>query len=386
MKRKYAEAMNVPRKKRKLVCVICLSEMPSQSLHEHYSKYHNELLVPTTSKFNNVIQKCSETSNNMDDNTKQTELLYGDNETLRLKLNVIKKNKLKQKQIKFNVPIFELHSNSNSNSNNAITNHSEDDHYKKKKKKRKHKKRKKRKKDKDNGKVKEDELTDIANHSIPYNATGYESILNSLKKFEDNSHSLSYLLLEPTMFPSDISQCKLLIKILFEQLWNARKICDEQILFIKYLNMMDTGNRMQIQFILNQLRQRHQDVYNELYAKLQSNVAWQNWKNLARLKANDDKINELKQNIEKIKQKQVQLNDEMYGDVNEMQRAAIYNLKNEQSARIQKYHLSLKNSNNNTFDLSKALKSVDSINAPTHKAPKPDIVDLINNNDDDEEW
>ena len=28
-------------------------------------------------------------------------------------------------------------------------------------------------------------------------------------------------------------------KILFEQLWNAHKICDEQTLYIKYINMID---------------------------------------------------------------------------------------------------------------------------------------------------
>eukprot|EP01084_Bolivina_argentea_P011629 21733_1 len=296
MKRKFIHNMNTPRKKRKynvndvnnasnnnnnsnntkMVCVICLSEMPSQSLHEHYSKYHNELLVSTTSKFSNVIQKCNDlyNNNNNTDNEeldiKQKKKLYGDKDKFRLKLDLLHKNrhknpdknrdknrhknrhknktKIKNKKIEFNVPRFELNNMKNMNNN------------------------------------KEEKLTEFFNKLIPNIGTSvdslildnsmnginnnsnndnnnnnnnnnkYKSIINSLIGFDTNKHELSYLLSNVEKLNISNSEYKLLIKILFEQLWNARIICDEQILYIKYINMIDIGNRMQISFMLNQLK------------------------------------------------------------------------------------------------------------------------------------
>mmetsp|Transcript_33828 Transcript_33828/g.54141 ORF Transcript_33828/g.54141 Transcript_33828/m.54141 type:complete len:457 (-) Transcript_33828:794-2164(-) len=244
---------------------------------------------------------------------------------------------------------------------------------------------------------------------------------------------MSKLLCNDALIPSELPQCQLLIKHLYEQLWNARKICDEQKAYMKYLNVMDVGNRIQISFILNELKQHHLNIYHELYHKLQANEQWTKWKNL---RANDAKIKQLRENLHKIKQNEQALHDknEAYlKEMSDLQEQCIYNLRNQQSAASQRYNLSLRNSykyqgnqaqtqeakhteqpqqhrqeeeekgkeaakeketekekENNTFftkyekkmrfksefDLCKALSSVDSINAPTHKAPKPDIVDL----------
>jgi len=278
------------------------------------------------------------------------------------------------------------------------------------------KKEKKKKKHRESNKNdKTEQLTDILTDSIPHIATSassiistpnekqnkFESILRSLSKFESNTHSLSHLLSDSAVIPEDMLQCKLLIKILFEQLWNARKLCDEQILYIKYINMIDAGNRMQISFILNQLKEKHINIYNDLYQKIQLNPNWKNWKNL---RFHDKKINDLRQNIQKIKQNQQILtnknNKDYSRNIQDIQLNTIYNLENQQSAHIQKFDLSLNQKSNkiendsfftnyekkmrSEFDLSKALKSVDSINAPTHKAPKPDIVDLVDTKDEDD--
>ena len=271
-----------------------------------------------------------------------------------------------------------------------------------------------------------DQLTNICHQTMPQTSTlskesiifggieqnvtnpkdKYEAIVHSLFKFEQNSHDLSHLLGGSGVIPSDLSQCKLLIKILFEQLWNARKVCDEQQQFIAYMNQIDAGNRMQLSFILKELKERHLPIYMKCYEKLQANESWQHWK---KMRLNDQKIKELKQNIERIKENHQALNRKMEGNcaqnVQSMQMQTIYNLKNEQAAAIQKFDLKLNEQinsnqdesdddegNNNLFgrskiDLSQALKSVDSINISSIniKAPRPEYVDLIKDNKEGED-
>merc|ERR1712228_5026 len=132
---------------------------------------------------------------------------------------------------------------------------------------------------------------------------------------------------------------------------------------------------------------------------------WKNWK---KMRLNDEKIKELKQNIQRIKENQQALNKKLGQsiNVNEMQMKSIYNLKNLQSAAIQKFDLTLNsnqknneslqeseesdddldNNNNNFFgqniDLTQALKAVDSINI---KEPKPNYVDLVKDKESEEE-
>ena len=174
------------------------------------------------------------------------------------------------------------------------------------------------------------------------NEPNYQWIIDSVKKFESNRHDLSRLLSDD-MIPSDVSQCQSLIKVLFEQLWNSRAICDEQMMCIEYHNVIDAGNRMQISFILNALKKNHSAIYRDLYRQLQNDPDWRKWKEM---RLNDRKINDLRLKIERIRRSEEILRRrkrrENESKISDLQMETILNLKDAQSAHTQRYGLSLK--------------------------------------------
>merc|ERR1712228_400557 len=400
----------------------------TEQIHSHYLKYHPELLTGCKSSAFKTVSSKYNAFNQKEDTSKA---YFGDNEEYRSKLeklhrktmNNTKDKNIAQKPIKFNVPRFELKTNINNFNQIQNVNIINTKKYKKKSKKKKKRKRHHRELSEDNKIA--NQLTDISLKTMQNTSTlnknsiffdglkkneiknpkeKYEAIIHSLFRFEQNTHDLSHLLGSLGKIESPM----LMIKILFEQLWNARKVCDEQQQFIHFMNQIDAGNRMQLSFILNYLKEGHRPIYMKCYEQLQANSDWKNWK---KMRLNDEKIKELKQNIQRIKENQQALNKKRGQsiNVNEMQMKSIYNLKNLQSAAIQKFDLTLNsnsnqtnndslqeseesedddldNNNNNFFgqniDLTQALKAVDSINI---KEPKPNYVDLVKDKESEEE-
>merc|ERR1719273_1831341 len=109
---------------------------------------------------------------------------------------------------------------------------------------------------------------------------------------------------------------------------------------IKYQNVIDAGNRMQISFILNALKKHHGDIYRDLYQQLQGEPEWRKWKEM---RMNDRKINDLRQQIARIRSNEEALRCKKSDEqkIGEMQRDIILNLAEAQSATIQRYGLSL---------------------------------------------
>merc|ERR1712032_1527795 len=105
-------------------------------------------------------------------------------------------------------------------------------------------------------------------------------------------------LLSDDVIPTKLSECQSLLKVLFEQLWNARNICDEQRRCIEYQNTIDTGNRMQLQFILHSLKRDHSAIYGQLFRQLEEDEEWKRWKEV---RVNDRQIGQLRQRIHQIR-------------------------------------------------------------------------------------
>jgi len=385
-----------------MICVICLCELAASDVYPHYSQYHSELMINAedTIKVRKVISAV-----NLCDNSESSKfgdagskIGYGDNAILKVKLEALSERMRRSRKsasdkrdlgtlnLVMRIPKFNLEVAPSSNGKAAVGTGSANmppaagrqldlQHLAQEQALNRHSQKisepaysaqklrhsqqavnrrgrslttRKSAQDKDKrAGVAQPRVGDICTAARPIivgdgKQSCFDWLIESVRKFESSRHSLSRLLSDD-IIPDDLSQCQSLIKVLFEQLWNSRAICDEQMMLIEYHNVIDAGNRMQISFILDSLKKHHSDIYNALYRQLQNDPAWRKWKEM---RMNDGRIKTLRQNIELIR-----LNEEALrrkkkgladGQMKELQTEAIRNLKEAQSAHIQRYGLSLK--------------------------------------------
>merc|ERR1719474_1831789 len=377
-KRKHSEAGTARKRRRvqessspNMICVICLCELAANDVHSHYLQYHSELMIEEEKsiKLRHVISAVTLSGNTDIDLLADGDckMDYGDDGVLRTKLEALSESakrkremrRIPEKRIEFgSIPRFTLDSTTILNLNCQTA----PDPVQYGLHKERHKKGTLSDGDGarsgftsvwSQGRSVNDEA--VSGPRVPRIATAtrqmtvgegqrgtLQSMMESLTRWQSNEHPLGGLVPDD-MIPNDLAQCQSLIKMLFEQLWNSRAICDEQMMCIEYQNVIDAGNRMQIAFILKALKERHHDIYLDLYRRLQLDAEWRKWK---KFRESDRRVSELKQRIERLCRSEEALRCQNRGDavtrMTALQRDLILDLKEAQSAHVQRHGLTLK--------------------------------------------